>query len=184
MTFEQYDQMIKLNVSSIYFTVQHLVRHWQSKKVQERVVIVGSFNGRLAEALSSMYDSAKGAVEMMVRSSAAELSSQGIRVNGMAPGMVRTPFTKWIDDRPNDGAWIALHTPNHNIPGPESCVGPTMFLLSDAAEHIHGHMLMVDGGMAAWQHPNRPPSLAIPWSVLDNPEGSLKDVPPLKQIVN
>ncbi len=178
MTFEQYDQLMKLNVSSIYFTVQHLVRHWQTKKVQGRVVIVGSINGRLAEALSSMYDTAKGAVEMMVRSFAAELSSQGIRVNGMAPGMVRTAFTKWIDDRPNDGAWVALHTPNHNIPGPESCVSPTMFLLSDAADHIHGHMLMVDGGMSAWQHPNRPPSLAIPWSVLGDPKGSLKDLTP------
>jgi NAD(P)-dependent dehydrogenase (short-subunit alcohol dehydrogenase family) len=128
-----------------------------------------------------VYDAAKGAVEMMVRSFAAELSSQGIRINGMAPGMVRTPFTKWIDDRPDDGAWIALHTPNHKIPGPESCVGPTMFLLSDAADHIHGQMLMVDGGMSAWQHPNRPPSLAIPWSVLRGPKGSLKDIPTSSQ---
>lgn len=176
MTFEQYDQLMKLNVAYIYFTVQGLVRHWFANKVKGRVVIVGSINGRLGEALSSMYDTAKGAVEMMVRSFAAELSSQGIRVNGMAPGMVRTAFTKWVDERPNDGAWVALHTPNHIIPGPESCVGPTMFLLSDAAEHVHGHMLMVDGGMSAWQHPNRPPSLAIAWSIMGGPEGSLKDI--------
>jgi len=176
MTFEQYDQLMKLNVSSIYFVVQHLASHWLAKKVHGRVVVVGSINGRLAEAYSSMYDTAKGAVEMMVRSFAAELASKGIRVNGMAPGLVRTPFTKWIEERPADGAWVALHTPNHNIPGPESCVGATLFLLSGAADHIHGQMLMVDGGMSAWQHPNRPPTIAVPWSVLEGPNGSLKEI--------
>jgi hypothetical protein len=96
----------------------------------------------------------------------------------MAPGLVRTRFTRWIEERPDDGAWAALHTPNHRIPGPESCVGPTMFLLSDAADHIHGHMLMVDGGMSAWQHPYRPPSVSMPWSVLSGPSGSMKEFAP------
>ncbi|MBI4027922.1 MAG: SDR family oxidoreductase [Verrucomicrobia bacterium] len=175
MTFEQYQQLMQLNVASVYFVIQHLARHWLAKKIQGRAVIVGSINGRLAEAYSSMYDSAKGAVEMMVRSFAAELAGQGIRVNGMAPGLVRTPFTRWIDERPDDGAWTALHTPNHVIPGPESCVGASLFLLSDAADHIHGQMLMVDGGMSVWQHPTRPPSLPCPWSVLHGPQGSLKE---------
>lgn len=175
MTFEQYDQVMKLNLASTYFTLQHFVRHWLAKKVPGRVVVVGSTNGRLAEAYSSLYDSAKGGLEMMIRSFAAELAHQGIRVNGMAPGLVRTPFTTWIADRPEDGAWAALHTPNRKIPGPESCVGASLFLLSDAADHVHGQMLMVDGGMSAWQHPPRPPAVACPWSVLEGPTGALKD---------
>jgi glucose 1-dehydrogenase len=175
MTFEQYDQVMKLNLASTYFTLQHFVRHWLAKKVPGRVVVVGSTNGRLAEAYSSLYDSAKGGLEMMIRSFAAELAHQGIRVNGMAPGLVRTPFTRWIAERPEDGAWTALHTPNRKIPGPESCVGASLFLLSDAADHIHGQMLMVDGGISAWQHPPRPPSVPCPWSVLEGPTGALKD---------
>lgn len=175
MTFEQYDQVNKLNLASTYFTIQHFVRHWLEKGIPGRVVVVGSTNGRLAEAYSTLYDTAKGGLEMMIRSFAAELAHQGIRVNGMAPGLVRTPFTRWITDRPEDGAWAALHTPNRKIPGPDSCVGASLFLLSDAADHIHGQMLMVDGGISVWQQPPRPPSLNCPWSILDGPTGSLKD---------
>jgi NAD(P)-dependent dehydrogenase (short-subunit alcohol dehydrogenase family) len=174
MTFEQYDQLMKLNLTSTYFTIQLLAKHWLARKIRGRVVVVGSTNGRLAEAYSSLYDTAKRGLEMMIRSFSAELAHQGIRVNGMAPGLVRTPFTRWIDERPDDGAWAALHTPNRKIPGPESCVGATLFLLSDVADHIHGQMLLVDGGISAWQHPPRPPSVACPWSTLDGPTGALK----------
>lgn len=176
MTFDQYQQLMRLNVESIYFLVQQFTRHWIAKKTRGRVVIVGSINGRLAEAYSSLYDCAKGAIEMMVRSFAVEFARQGVRVNGMAPGLIRTPFTRWVDERPNDGAWIALHTPNQKIPGPEACVGISLLLLSDAADHIHGQMMLVDGGMSAWQQPNRPPSLAIPWSIMTGPQGSLKEI--------
>ena len=51
---------------------------------------------------------------------------------------------------------MELHTPNGEVPGPESCAGATVFLLSDAAAHIHGQMLFVDGGMSIWQQPERP----------------------------
>ena len=129
MTFEQYDQVMNLNLASTYFTIQHFVRHWLEKGIAGRVVVVGSTNGRLAEAYSTLYDTAKGGLEMLIRSFAAEFAHRGIRVNGMAPGLVRTPFTTWITDRPDDGAWAALHTPNRKIPGPESCVGATLFLL-------------------------------------------------------
>jgi glucose 1-dehydrogenase len=175
LSFEQYEQTMKLNLASTFFTIQCLAKHWLARKTSGRVVVVGSTNGRLAEAYSSLYDTAKGGLEMMIRSFAAELAHQGIRVNGMAPGLVRTPFTRWIAERPEDGAWAALHTPNRKIPGPESCVGAALFLLSDAADHIHGQMLLVDGGISAWQHPPRPPSIACPWSTLDGPAGALKD---------
>lgn len=156
VTFEQYHEMMNFNFGFGYFLTQRFVRRWLERKMCGRIVMSGSINGSLAEAGSSLYDSLKGSVGMLVKSLAAELAGQGIRVNGIAPGMISTPFTSWMKDRPLDAEWIRLHTPNHQIPGPESCVGAAMFLLSDAAEHVHGHMLFVDGGMNAWQHPPRP----------------------------
>jgi enoyl-[acyl-carrier-protein] reductase (NADH) len=48
------------------------------------------------------------------------------------------------------------HTPNGEVPGPEVAGEAAVFLLSDAARHIHGQMLLVDGGMSAWQQPDPP----------------------------
>jgi enoyl-[acyl-carrier-protein] reductase (NADH) len=54
---------------------------------------------------------------------------------------------------------MQLHTPNHQVPSPEVCSGAAVFLLSDAAMHIHGQTLLIDGGMSVSQQPDLPVSL-------------------------
>ena len=161
VTFEQYHRMLNFNYTFGYFLTQRFVRHWLKNKTRGRVVMTGSINGSLAEPGSSLYDSLKAGVGMLVKSLASELAGQGIRINGFAPGMVITPYTNWLRDRKDDAAWIRLHTPNGQLPEPDSCVGAALFLLSDAAEHVHGHMLFVDGGMSAWQQPGRPANFKV-----------------------
>jgi NAD(P)-dependent dehydrogenase (short-subunit alcohol dehydrogenase family) len=91
---------------------------------------------------------------MMVRTLTVELAPQGIRVNGLAPGVVITPQTNWIiDANPEKAEWVRLHTPNGQIPSADVCGSGAVYLVSDDAWHVHGHMLMVDGGMSAWQYP-------------------------------
>jgi NAD(P)-dependent dehydrogenase (short-subunit alcohol dehydrogenase family) len=94
---------------------------------------------------------------MMVRTLAVALAPHGIRVNGMAPGLVCTPQTSWLDARPEDRDWIAYHTPNGDVPDAAVCGSAGVYLVSDAAAHVHGQMLFVDGGMSAWQQPDRGP---------------------------
>ncbi len=78
----------------------------------------------------------------------------------MAPGLVRTPLTGAILDADADiNAWMKLHTPNGQVPGAEVCGDTAVFLLSDAAAHIHGQTLLVDGGMSTWQQPDLPQSV-------------------------
>jgi enoyl-[acyl-carrier-protein] reductase (NADH) len=60
--------------------------------------------------------------------------------------------------------WMQLHTPNGRVPAAE-VVGPAaVFLMSDEAEHVQGQMLLVDGGMSAWQQPDLPSFLRGRWS--------------------
>jgi len=66
---------------------------------------------------------------------------------------VRTAATKWLDERPQQAKWLAHHTPNGQIPAADVCGPAAVFLCSDGAAHIHGQMLLIDGGMSAWQHP-------------------------------
>ena len=93
---------------------------------------------------------------MMEKSLWVSLAPHGIRVNGLAPGLFKTPLTVPALE---DGVlleWMKQHTPNGQVPGPEVCAEAAVYLLSDAATHVHGHMMMVDGGMSAWQQPDPP----------------------------
>lgn len=154
MDFETFDRTMKLNVYSHFFLVQRWARHWVRQGTKGRVLLTGSINGRLAEQTHVAYDTSKGAIEMMLKSLCVTLAPLGIRVNGMAPGLVRTPLTAPALDQPGVQRWMEQHTPNGQVPGPEVCGPAAAFLVSDLASHIHGQMLLVDGGMSAWQQPD------------------------------
>jgi NAD(P)-dependent dehydrogenase (short-subunit alcohol dehydrogenase family) len=154
MDFETFDRTMKLNVYSHFFMTQVFAKHWVANGTKGRVLMTGSINGRLAEQTHAAYDTSKGAVEMMVRSLCVTLAPHGIRVNGMAPGLVRTPLTASALDQPGVQSWMEQHTPNQQVPGPEVCGPAAAFLVSDEACHIQGQMLLVDGGMSVWQQPD------------------------------
>ena len=153
LTFER---TMRLNVASHFFLIQKFARRWLEQGTDGRVLLTGSINGRLAEQTHAAYDTSKGAVEAMVRTLCVSLAPRGIRVNGMAPGLVRTPLTAEALDGAGVTDWMKLHTPNQQVPGPEVCGPMAAFLVSDLASHIHGQMVLVDGGMSAWQQPDPP----------------------------
>ncbi len=153
-----YQHTMRLNVDAGYFLTQKFARRWIERGVAGRVVFTGSLNGVLAEPDHTAYDTSKGAVAMMVKTLCVALAPHDIRVNGIAPGLVRTPLTSDLDNDQVLGDWIKLHTPNGQIPNADVCGDVAAFLVSDSARHIHGQMLLVGGGMSTWQQPNPPHS--------------------------
>ncbi len=156
MTFDGFEKTIRLNVEAGYFLTQRFAKYWIERRVAGRVVFVGSINGELGEEHSTAYDISEGAIRMMVRTLTIALARHNIRVNGLAPGLVRSHATLWLDDKPEREKWLAAHTPNGLVPDSAVCGPGAVYLVSDEAEHVHGHMLMIDGGMGAWQHPDPP----------------------------
>ena len=159
MDVDRYERTMRLNVAAPYFLTQLFSRRWIERGIAGRVLFTGSINGRLAEQTHTAYDTSKGAIEAMVKTLCVSLAPHNIRVNGMAPGLVRTPLTSAVlDAEPRFNRWMELHTPNGQVPSSDACGGAAAFLVSDLAQHIHGQMLLVDGGMSAWQQPNPPDS--------------------------
>ena len=155
VTLESFERTQRVHVTVPYFLTQLFARHWVESRIPGRVVIVGSINGRLSEPNLSSYDISRGAVEMMVRALAVALAPKNIRVNGLAPGVVMSEATRWLEGEPAQAEWIKYHTPNGLIPDADVCAGGAVYLVSDEAEHVHGHMLLIDGGLGAWQFPAR-----------------------------
>ena len=154
--YPAFERTMRLNVASHFFLIQKFAQRWVEQGTDGRVLLTGSINGRLAEQTHAAYDTSKGAVEAMVRTLCVSLAPHGIRVNGMAPGLVRTPLTAEALDEAGVMEWMKLHTPNQQVPGPEVCGPIAAFLVSDLASHVHGQMVLVDGGMSAWQQPDLP----------------------------
>ena len=157
MDLPRFEQTMRLNVFAPFFLTQCFARHWVRQGVNGRVLFIGSINGRLAEPTHSGYDTSKGAIEAMVKTLCVELAPRNIRVNGLAPGLVVTPLTSIIEEDPNFKRWMCMHTPNGEVPGSEVVGDGAVYLCSDAARHVHGQMLLIDGGMSIWQQPDMPP---------------------------
>lgn len=99
------------------------------------------------------YDTSKGGLMMMTRSLAVSLAPHGIRVNGIAPGLIRTPLTKtWLEPRAHD---LLKHYEKKILLGQvgeaEDCAGAVAFLCSSAARYITGEIIVIDGGLTVAQ---------------------------------
>ncbi len=114
------------------------------------IVLLGSQVAHVGVAGYETYTAAKGGVTAMARSFAAEAGPAGIRVNVLAPGVVRTPMAYIDRDNFDDLApGLAQLHPLRRIGAPEDLAGPAAFLLSDDAGWLTGQTLIVDGGFTA-----------------------------------
>jgi NAD(P)-dependent dehydrogenase (short-subunit alcohol dehydrogenase family) len=110
------------------------------------ITFVGSMSGNRAVANQIVYGTAKAALHHLVRGAAAELGPQGIRVNAIAPGFIRTPRLLELLDT---AQWneIDRHVPTGQAATTAQIASTLLFLSSDMASHVNGAVLPVDGGV-------------------------------------
>lgn len=112
------------------------------------VLAVSSMSADRAVAGIVPYGATKAAISHLIRGLAVELGEYGIRLNGIAPGYVRTAMTAPLLADEERAARIRARIPLGHLAEPEEMVGPGLFLLSDAASYVTGQILFVDGGYA------------------------------------
>ena len=147
MNRERWERTFQLNVASTFFIAQAFARSCVEAGRAGKIVITSSTNGFQAETDSCAYDASKGALVMLTRSLAVSLAPHGIRVNGIAPGLVATKLTKVTTDHPGRLKGALESIPLGRLGTPDDMAGAALFLASPLASYIVGQTIIVDGGL-------------------------------------
>lgn len=141
-----WDRVMAVNVRGTFVAVDAAAKHMRNTGGGS-IVIYTSTAGQSGSAGNSAYATSKGAQITFMRSAAAELAGNRIRVNCIAPAWTETETATPLIDRFGRGRIVA-GCPLGRTGVPDDVAGPTCFLLSDLASYITGSTLTVDGGQA------------------------------------
>lgn len=143
-----FDRVFAVNVKSIFHTTQAVVPLMKARR-SGCIVNIGSTAGIRPRPGLTWYNASKGAVNLLSKSMAAELGSDGIRVNAVCPVMSPTALIEQflgVPDTPEARAKVVAGIPLGRMSTPEDVAEATLYLASDAARFITGVELPVDGG--------------------------------------
>jgi len=151
---DDYDYQFNVNVRGVFHTIKALGPQMLAKK-KGAIINVSSVSGIGGDYNMSLYCATKGAVGALSRAVAMDYSVQGVRVNIVSPSAVKTPmFMTGLTDQVAE--LFRKNMPDRRLCEPEWVANAIVYLASDAAEHISGVELPVDGGLSAWNgQPNQ-----------------------------
>lgn len=150
MDGEVWDQMFQVNVKSFMLTTKYFGKHMKDEIGKGKIINLSSVRGiRACGGGNSGYGATKGAVDMLTRMAAKDLGPN-VCVNAIGPTITYTPMMVGIMPAdPKERAAKAANMPLQRIGEPEDCVGPAIFLASDASDFMTGQILYPDGGLTA-----------------------------------
>jgi NAD(P)-dependent dehydrogenase (short-subunit alcohol dehydrogenase family) len=143
---EVWDRIIALNLKGTFMCCQAVGRTMLARGGGS-IINIASIGASIAYPHTTAYLQSKGAVSQMTRSLALEWIDRGVRVNAIAPSLFDTPLVRMNDSQKSyTSEFIMARTPIGRKGQPYEVVGPAIFLASDAASMVVGHILQVDGG--------------------------------------
>lgn len=146
-TDEEWDETIAINLRSAFAAVRAATKAMRS--TGGSIVLVSSAAAQVGLANHEAIAAAKAGIEGLMRAAAASYASDRIRVNAVAPGLVRTPLTQRLtaSERAEEAS-IAMHALGR-LGNPTEIAAAIAFLLDPANDWITGQVLAVDGGLAS-----------------------------------
>jgi NAD(P)-dependent dehydrogenase (short-subunit alcohol dehydrogenase family) len=152
---EHMRSLFEVNVMSAFFLIQAASQAMLASRTAGRIVVIASTAALRGMRYTAAYSAAKHAVLGLVRTAALELAAQGITVNAICPGWVKTPMldetVRNIAEKTKCSDEEALRKIEEMIPmravlRPDEVAGMLRYVISDAAAHLTGQALVLDGG--------------------------------------
>jgi gluconate 5-dehydrogenase len=144
-TASEWDRILRVNLGSAFELAQAAGRHMVGQR-SGRIIMLSSVSGLLAHKNHGPYAASKGGINQLMRVMAREWAADGVTVNAVAPGYVETNLTAAHLAKPGVREDLVELVPARRLGVPDEIVGPVLFLSSEHAAFVTGHILYVDGG--------------------------------------
>jgi NAD(P)-dependent dehydrogenase (short-subunit alcohol dehydrogenase family) len=146
MTADEFDAVIGTNLRGVWLLARAEIRAMTASGRRGSIVNTSSFVAEAATAGTSVYAASKAGLNALVRALALEMGGQGIRVNNVAPGVIRTPMSAGLTDELY--AALANHAALKRLGEPEDVADVAVWLCTQEARFITGQTILADGGFA------------------------------------
>ncbi len=154
MTLEQWNKVISVNLTGQFLCAREAIREFRRRGVVTdvscaagKIIFMSSVHETIPWAGHVNYAASKGGAMLMMKSIAQEVASQRIRVNGIAPGAIKTPINESAWKTPEALDALLKLIPYKRIGLPEDVARVAAWLASDQADYLTGTTVVVDGGM-------------------------------------
>ena len=142
---EQFEKVLQNNIISNHWLIQMCVPQMRERK-DGAIILVSSIGGLRGSPIIGAYNISKAADFQLARNLAVEYGKDNIRVNCIAPGLIRTDFARALWENPDNLKRSLAGTPMARIGEPEEIAGAAVYLASKAGAYMTGQMMVVDGG--------------------------------------
>jgi NAD(P)-dependent dehydrogenase (short-subunit alcohol dehydrogenase family) len=144
----EWNEIIETNLTGTFRACRVFGRH-MIERGYGRIINIGSLASFVGLHEVAAYGASKGAVASLTKSLAVEWAAYGVCVNAIIPGVFRTDMNTELLDGTERGREFLLRTPMRRFGRVDELAGAAIFLASDAASFVTGHLLVVDGGILA-----------------------------------
>ena len=145
---DEWEKIMDTNLTGMLRGCRAFGRHMIERRYG-RIINIGSLTSVVALHEVSAYGASKAGVAALTKSLAVEWAPHGVCVNAILPGVFRTALNEGLLDGTDRGKELLMRTPMRRFGQPDELAGAAVFLASEAASFVTGHLLTVDGGFLA-----------------------------------
>ena len=154
VTAEEFERIVRINLTGSFLVGREAAKVMKeqapdAKGERGSITFIASLNSFISLSEVLAYAASKSGVLGLIRGLANEWAQYGIRVNGIAPGVVPTDLNRKLIEGTPRGDWLKKHTPVARFGTAEEMVGAAIYLSSPSASYVTGETIIVDGGFMA-----------------------------------
>ncbi len=148
-TLEGWHSITDVNIRGTFLCSKYVLSHMTEEGIEGDIVNIGSIAGLVGYGESAAYCASKGAIVELTREMAIDYGAEGINVNAVDPGVIRTAMTKDLREDEDTRQFMEQNTVVPRLGEPEDIAYAVEFLASEKSDFITGENLVVDGGWTA-----------------------------------